>query len=185
MNDDLNKKRSVVEILKNKKLNDEHSKKEIRFNIEDVYLGEIREFSSEENGGISLDIYSYLFLVRGKDGLLNPLCLSDTEKFAVYRTGIGSYNNYIYVQGEEKDGPCIVVSPFTNEFRERFDGEVITLADLENYILRVKGFFKDREEVVKENFLNPITKNKLLKDDSIKKDLYDTFMKISPKQLRK
>ena len=48
-----------------------------------------------------------------------------------------------------------------------------------------KGFFKDREGIVKENFINPITKYRLLKDDSVKKDVYDIFMEVSPKQLRK
>ena len=60
-----------------------------------------------------------------------------------------------------------------------------TLVDLEKYILGAKGFFKDREGIVKENFINPITKYRLLKDDSVKKDVYDIFMEVSPKQLRK
>lgn len=185
MNDDLEMKSSIVDMLENKKLVGENYKKEIKFIIEDIYLGEIRDFTSEGKGGISVDVYSYLFLVRSKGKLVNPLCLSDTNKYAIYRTSKESYDKYIYVQGEEKDGPCIVISPFTEKVRKQLDGEVISLADLENYILRVKGFFKDREEVVKENFINPITKYKLLKDDSIKRDLYDIFMEMSPKQLRK
>ena len=185
MNEDLEMKSSIVDMLENKRLKGENYKKDIKFSKEDVYLGEIREFCSEDKGGISYDIYSYLFLVKGKDGLLNPFCLSETENYAVYRPSKESYDKYIYVQGEEADGPCIVISPFTNKVRGQLGGKVITLVDLEKYILGAKGFFKDREGIVKENFINPITKYRLLKDDSVKKDVYDIFMEVSPKQLRK
>lgn len=185
MNNDLEMKNSIVEMLKNKKLIEEKSGEDIKFIVEDIYLGEIREFSSEERGGISLDIYSYLFLVRCKEGLLNPFCLTDTVNYAVYRPSREEYDKYIYVQGEEKDGPCIVISPFTEKVRHQLDGEDISLSDLENYILRVKGFFKDREDIVNENFLNPITKHKLLKDDEEKKENYCKFIEESTLQLGK
>ena len=185
MNEDLGKKKSVVDMLNNKRLIGENYKKAFKFNKENVYLGEIREFTSEDNGKISVDIYSYLFLVKGKDGLLNPLCLSDTDNYAVYRPSKELANKYIYVQGEEKDGPCIVVSPFTKKVRNQFDSEVVSLVDLQKYVLGAKGFFKDREEIIRENFINPITIHKLLKDDNVKKEKYNSFMEESTKQLRK
>ena len=178
MNDDIEIKKDVVEMLKDKKLKWEESDKNIQFNIEDVYLGEIREFKS----GVSIDTYSYLFLVKGKDGLFNPFCLSDTENYAVYRPGRGVS---IYVQGIPKDGPSIFVSPFAKDVRNQLGGEVISLVELQKYILCAKGFFKEREEIVRENFSDPITIQKLLEDDAVKKEKYNRFMGESAKQLGK
>ena len=189
MNDDLEKKYNIDRLLNNKKLSGE----DIKFNLDDLYLGEIREFSTEKNG-VSVDLYSYLFLIKGKDGYFNPLCITDTENYPVYSiskcfgsctiSGIETGNKVYHVQGEEKDGPCIIISPFTDKVKRQLNKEIVSLADLDNYILRVKGFFKDKEEIVSDNFLNPVLRYMLLKDDITKKDKYDSFME-STKQLRK
>lgn len=151
---------------------------EKKINVENIKIAEIREFDTKHNG-VAVDFYSYLILIE-KDGVyFNPF--SEEDNYAVYRrlpyansTFSGEeYGNKIeLIQGEEKDGPCIVLTniqlPSIKE---------LSLRQLENMIINSTKYYKDRENIVKDRFIShPVKRNKYIKKDRENKEKLERLL---------
>ena len=166
---------------------------EKKIKVENIKVAEIREFDVEHNG-VAMNFYSYLFLLE-KDGVyINPFDVF--EDYPIYKRlpysnttldGEDFGSKIKLIHGEEKDGPCIVLS--TKKFSNFTDLKEFSLEQLENIVLLSSRYFKDREKIVKERFkYNPIIKNKYMRKDRKDKENLEKMIakyEFNKKLLRK
>ena len=161
-----------------------------KISVDNIKLAEIREYDTSHNG-VSLDFYSYLFLVERNGFYFNPLDV--TDEYPVY--GRLPYSNTTLngedygskiklLQGEVKDGPCIVIC--SRSIKDLTSAKEFSIEQLENISLMSNHYFKDRERIVNERFkYNPFIKNKFIKRDKENKANLEKLLNGEEKQLRK
>ena len=77
--------------------------------------------------------------------------------------------------GEEKEGLCYVVSPFTNEV---FRNEKVKFSEIVNYIVHSDKFFVDRSELIKNRIVPMYQKERIrtMYEDSNKLDKFNQYL---------
>ena len=129
---------------------------EIMIDSKKIRLGKVSYYSMSHNGSCVPPIDAYVFMVNVNGVYVNPF--NEEMNFPVYdrspyscttRDG-DDYGNLIQnVQGEDRNGTCIVLERF--DVGESFGEKELSLGMLEDYILSSNKFFVDRLNLIQEN----------------------------------
>lgn len=164
-----------------------------KIKTKDLKLATLRYFS-EENRGVEVDspLGCYAFLVEiGKDTYVNPF--NPLEEYPIFKrvpysnttmsgedygTKIMSVNNIL------REGPCYVLSD--SSIVEYFSGEEIDLEVLEEYMLKSRGYFRERKTAALARLKkHPIKMYKILKNDEKMEAEVENFFAERGVQLQK
>ena len=124
-------------------------------NTEKLKIAEIRYFDTKYNGVEIPPINAYAFLYQFGNQYRNIFKLE--EELPVYdrvpysnttRDGLDYGTKIVLVSGECKDGPCYVMEKL--DMKSVFGKDKITMEQLEDYVLKSKYFFIDREDIRKK-----------------------------------
>ena len=156
--------------------------KSTNVNTSKLRLAQVRYFDEEKNGTEIPRIKAYAFLQEVNGVYVN--LLDPTEELPVYeRTpytnttldGEDFGTKIILAQGEEKEGPCFVLEKVN--VRELFGRDIVTIEDVEKYVLKSEMFFVDRMSLIKEKkgFIIHLGSRLKVMEDSKKFDEMNAF----------
>ena len=163
-----------------------------KIKVDQLKLAELKYYDAEENGVEVSQPLSYIVLLQNGDDYVN--LLAPEENYPVFRRN-SHYTNYcssgetygskvVLIGNEERleTGPCWVLCD--DDFSEKLVkklGEVITIRDVQQYVLDSNYYFKDRLDIasVRSRGLSERRKmNQIVRKDIPKKDALYTFFEV-------
>lgn len=154
-------------------------------NVEDLFLAEVRRFDVEMNASEIPLVRGYTFLERDGDSYRNLFCPS--LDYPVYvrtpytnttRDGEDYGSKIILAQGDVEDGLCFIIQ---SSLSKMINQDKITTSELKKYVLQSDKFFLDCAMLFDNHqisFLDCfINKSKLMRDISLKNELYPDYGK--------
>ena len=160
-------------------------------NSEKIRLGKITYYDVEHNGSVVPSVDAYVFMININDTYINPfnilmdLPVYDRMPYSNTTKDGENYGTKIkHVQGEEKDGPCVVLENIN--LSEYYGLEYMSLNMLKEFMIRSNKYFIDRANLIEDEFNFSKSKvtnrsnkkyavNKLL-DDKIKEENLKGFL---------
>ncbi len=123
-------------------------------NIDKLKLAKLKYFDKKRMGVEVSEINAYAFLVNidGKyvnvfDESLSDIPVFDRTFYSnTTSSGIDFGTKLIYLSGKLETGPCYIVEQ--NDMKQKFGSSVISLSDIERYILDSNDYFIDRESIL-------------------------------------
>lgn len=163
---------------------------------EKIHLVELRYFDSEHNGIEVSKPLSYGFLLELNDVGQKYLNIFDFEEsYPVYKRvpygntladGTSYGTKVVLDDGEEKDGPCWVLTGQTGS--DIFKRKYMMANQLEDYMLKSSEYFKDRIKIARERrseFDHPLEMSKIIRRDKVLKKEMDEFFEERAKKKEK
>lgn len=123
-------------------------------NIDKLKLAKLKYFDKKRMGVEVSEINAYAFLVNidGKyvnvfDESLSDIPVFDRTFYSnTTSSGIDFGTKLIYLSGKLETGPCYIVEQ--NDMKQKFGSSVVSLSDIERYILDSNDYFIDRESIL-------------------------------------
>lgn len=117
-------------------------------------LAKLKYFDKKRMGVEVSEINAYAFLVNidGKyvnvfDESLSDIPVFDRTFYSnTTSSGIDFGTKLIYLSGKLETGPCYIVEQ--NDMKQKFGSSVVSLSDIERYILDSNDYFIDRESIL-------------------------------------
>jgi hypothetical protein len=123
-------------------------------NVKDLKVADVRYFDTARNGLEFVAPVSRVVLLNRGDTYIN--LLNPGEIAPIYRRIPNTTNPYStedyfgtkieHVCGEEKTGEAWLLADV--DFKSIFHGDVVTIEDVEDYVLRSSSYFHNRAEVI-------------------------------------
>jgi len=148
---------------------------------ENLRLAAIRYYSKGVGVEVSDPVGYKVLEEYGKDTYINPLNISD--EYPIFeRAPYANVNNDGFEYGSKMrlvndvnvSGPCYVL--FNTNLKDSFEEDLITVEDLEEYILRSNYYFRERSQIALDRIkYHPIQMLRILKKDTKSEEKYNKF----------
>ena len=133
-----------------------------------IRVGKITYFDADNNGSLVPPISAYVFMLQFGNLYINPFDLA--SDYPVYdrvpysnctRDGLEYGTKIKHVQGEIKNGPCIVLEKV--DFSEHYGEDKMSLKSLGDIMIGSNKFFVDRLNVLEDRNVGLIIKGSIRK----------------------
>lgn len=158
--------------------------RDLKIESSKLRLAQFRYYNLERQASEIPDDKAYTILAEINGtyiNVLNPLeTLPVYDRSSVYKNytkdGMHEFGNKIFlVNGEEQDGPCFILELIN--MQNEFGKEIVTMKDIENYVLNSRMFFPDRLKLLEINRkqISSLYRKKLLLEDTQKLNRFNEY----------
>lgn len=170
-------------------------KKNLEYDKNSIRLAEVRFYCME---GLSIGRTMlfpekekvYAFLLKNGDHYANIISGEELPVYERCKAAMGENqtqdmyfhgSKLVLAYGEEKEGLCYVVDPFTNEV---FRNEKVKFSEIVDYMVHSDKFFVDRSELIKNRIVPMYQKERIrtMLEDSNKLDKFNQYLEKKGKE---
>ena len=154
-----------------------------KFNKKNLHLAELKYFDMQHNG-IEVTNDASFAIVYGREGYFCN-ALDQIQELPTFERVHGTTNSYgdeyfgtkvRQLTDECSEGPCWLLSD--RSIQDRFPGDIVTLRELEDFVLDSPLFFRERMDIAKERLLSfeqPFRMARIIRADKPKEKAVDEF----------